>query len=99
MTMLKISLIVFAALFFAVGLFRVVEFKAAGVSERVRRVLIPLHVLGTLLLSAAMLVFATDEQQLQQELLMGLFFGGVGILFPLHIYLAIKRKLKINRNS
>jgi hypothetical protein len=97
--MLKIALIIFAVLFFIVGLFRVVEFKAAGVSERARRFLIPLHVLGTLLLSGAMLVFAMDERQLQQKILLWLFFGGVGILCPLHIYVAIKRKIKISRNS
>jgi hypothetical protein len=93
--MLTYVVIAFAAVFFVVGMFRIVEFKAAGVSIFQRRLLIPLHVVGTGLFSASMVLFAIDPLQQHKELLTWLFFSGILLLFPTHIYVGIKRNIRM----
>jgi hypothetical protein len=95
--LLSYGLLAFAAVFLAVGVARVVEFAAAGISLKQRRFLIPLHLIGCLLFSAAIVVFAIDPLQRHSILLATLFSAGGLILFPTHIYVALKRKIKLTK--
>jgi hypothetical protein len=93
--MLTYALIAFAAVFFVVGMFRTVEFKAAGVSPFQRKILIPLHVVGVGLFSASIVVLGVDPLQQHKQLLTWLFFSGIFLLFPAHIYVGLKRRIHI----
>jgi hypothetical protein len=95
--MLTYGLITFAAAFFVVGVYRIVEFKAAGVSDFQRRLLIPVHIVGCGLFSASMVLVAIDPLQQHKQLLTWLFFSGLFLLFPMHIYVGIKRMIRMNR--
>jgi hypothetical protein len=95
--MVTYALIAFAAAFFVVGVFRIVEFKAAGVSDFQRRLLIPVHIVGCGLFSASLVIFATDPLQQHKELLTWLFFSGLLLLFPMHIYVGIKRMIRMKQ--
>jgi hypothetical protein len=91
------AVLAFSILFLVVGVSRVVEFQGVDISDKQRRFLIPLHILGVLSFSAAMGLLAIDPAQVHRTLLAGLFFGGMLILFPMHIYVAIKRKIRVNK--
>jgi hypothetical protein len=95
--MITYALYVFAAVFFVVGLFRIVEFKAAGVSRFQQMILIPLHVLGCGLFSTAFILMANDPVQVHKKELSWLFFSGLFILCPMHIYVGIKRKIRFSQ--
>lgn len=95
--MLTYALIAFAAVFFVVGVYRIVEFKAAGVSDFQRRLLVPAHIIGCGLFSASLVLVAIDPLQKHKELLTWLFFSGLLLLFPMHIYVGIKRMIRIKR--
>lgn len=93
--MLTYAVLAFAAVFMVTGIFRVVEFKAAGVSRRQRFFLIPIHILGCVAFSSALALLVLDPAGHYKSLLTACFFTGVLILFPMHIYVNIKRKIKI----
>lgn len=95
--MLNYALMAFAVVFFVVGVLRVVEFKAAGISPLQRKILIPLHIVGSFNFSGAIVLLAIDPSQTHKTLMSVLFFSGVLILFPMHIYLAIKRKILLSK--
>jgi hypothetical protein len=77
--MLTYALIAFAAVFFVVGVYRVVEFKAANINDFQRRLLIPAHVVGCGLFSASIVLVAIDPLQQHKELLT-IFLGPVSSL-------------------
>lgn len=91
------SLLIFAfsAVFLVVGVLRVVEFMDVGLSRAARNILIVVHLIGCLLFSAAMAMFAIDARQEHKTLMYGFFMGGLLTLFPIHIYVALKRRRKI----
>lgn len=90
---LQIGLIAFAVAFVIVGFLRVVEFKAAGLGPKQRMLLIPVHVIGCIAFAGAMYLMATDAHNLHRELTARLFFGSVLVLFPIHIFVALKRRI------
>jgi hypothetical protein len=94
---IKYGTLAFAIVFMLTGIFRVVEFKAAGISSRTRKFLIPLHILGCIAFAGSLALLAIDSTQELKELTRACFFTGMLILFPLHIYVAIKRKIKIGK--
>jgi hypothetical protein len=91
---LTIALTGFAILFFGVGIFRVVEFNGVGLRKNVRGALIVLHLFGCLFFSAAMVVLGIDGDRRLNSLMTSLLVSGVLLLFPIHIFLALKRRLK-----
>jgi hypothetical protein len=95
--MLTYALIAFAAVCFVVGVYRVVEFKAANINDFQRRLLIPAHVVGCGLFSASIVLVAIDPLQQHKELLTWLFFSGLFLLFPMHIYVGIKRMIRMKQ--
>ena len=86
-------------LFFVVGIFRIVEFKAAGIDGLQRKILIPLHILGCAAFSATMVLLGTGMDQTHKTLMTSLFFSAVLILFPIQIYVGIKRKIRISHRT
>lgn len=97
--MLTYAVIAFAAVFMVTGICRVVEFKAAGLSSSQRRFLIPLHILGCVAFAAALILVAVDPLQHLRLLTTICFMVGLFVLFPLHIFVAIKRRIKISRQN
>jgi len=95
--MVTYFIIGFAVVFLISGLSRIVEFKAAGLTKNQCRVLIPFHILGSFSFAAALLLLAIDPNQLYKSLMTVCFFGGVLILFPIHIYVNIKRKMRLSK--
>lgn len=93
--MLTYAVLAFTAVFMVTGIFRVVEFKAAGVSPFARKFLIPLHIIGCIAFCTAMAMLVLDPTQQYKVWMTACFFTGVLILFPMHIYVAIKRKIKL----
>jgi hypothetical protein len=92
------GLLAFAVLFLIVGVVRIVEFKAAGISLFQRRFLIPLHIIGCLAFSGAIALLALEETGQEHKTLMAILFtSGMVILFPLHIYVALKRRIQISK--
>jgi hypothetical protein len=89
------GILAFAVIFPIVGAFRIVEFKSAGVSAKQQRFLIPIHIVGCLCFAAAMALMALDTSQQQKWLTQILFSIGVLTLFPIQIYVAIKRRLRL----
>src|ERR1700757_5266709 len=88
------ALLIFAVVFFVVGVLRIVEFKAAGISEGVRWILIPLHVLGCAAFSGSIALLALGMDQTHRTWMTGLFFSAVFLLFPIQIYVGIKRRIQ-----
>jgi hypothetical protein len=95
--MLMYAVWAFSIVFMLTAIFRVVEFKAVGLSLRARQYLIPLHIVGCLAFSASLVMLVTDVTQSYKPWTSAFFFTGVLILFPLHIYLAIKRKIQMTK--
>jgi len=91
------GLLAFAAVFIIVGVLRVVEISAAGLRPLWRRILIPLHVVGCLCFAGAIVLLAIDETGSARIWTSSLFYAGVMILFPLHIFLAIKRRIRMSK--
>lgn len=88
----SIFLLVFTAAFLIVGCLRVVEFKDVGLTPLVRGVLMAIHLVGCLFFAAALAIFAVDIAQTQKTIMYSIFASGVLTLFPVHIYLALKRR-------
>lgn len=95
--MMTYALVAFAAVFFVVGMFRVVEFKAAGLSDLQRMILIPFHVVGCACFSGAIVLLGTDPAQVHKSVTTVLFFAAIFLLFPVQIYLGIKRRIKSSK--
>lgn len=91
------AVLAFAAIFMVTGILRVVEFKAAGINSFQRKFLIPLHILGCIAFAASLALAVIDPEQHYKMWMTILFFTGVLILFPTHIYVAIKRKIKVTK--
>ena len=93
--MLTYVVLAFAAIFMVTGIFRVVEFKAAGISRKQRIFLIPIHIVGCIAFSLALALLVLDPTEIHKAGMTACFFTGILILFPMHIYVNIKRKIKI----
>lgn len=91
------GLVAFAAVFVVVGMFRIVEFKAAGLSVTQQRLLIPLHILGCFAFAGATYLLGIDPAGEYHRLMSWLFYGSVLTLFPIHIFVAIKRRIRLSK--
>jgi uncharacterized membrane protein len=97
--LLVFAVVAFAAVFLVVGIFRVVEFTDIGLKPATQYTLMAAHVVGCILFSMAL---ALTEWQIlpdQKKITSCLFFGGVLLLFPIHIYLGIKRKIRASSSN
>ncbi len=92
----NVGLLTFAIIFFIVGVTRVVEFKDLDFSSGPRRTLMAIHVGGTLCFSLALILLMADPALELSSVTQGLFLAAVFSLFPLHIYLAIRRKIRMD---
>jgi hypothetical protein len=92
---ITIAILVFSVIFLVVGLFRVVEFSGIGLGKNTRRVLIGLHVLGCFIFAAAMVFSALDFHGEYKTVKTAFFLGGIGLLFPIHIFLGLKRRIRL----
>jgi hypothetical protein len=90
----SIGLLVFAGVFMLLAIFRIVEFGDVGLSPVLKRVLIALHLIGSALFSCGMAQFALDPTQQRQGWVHALFGSGLLTLFPVHIYVALKRRIR-----
>lgn len=89
----NVGLLTFAIIFFIGGALRIVEFEGVGLSKSTKRILVTIHIFGLLCFSLALGLLATDIEQLYNEETRAFFIAGFFTLAPLHIYLAIKRKI------
>ncbi len=89
----SLVLLLFALIFLAVGILRVVEFQGLGFTRKRLRFLAIFHVLGCLLFSATIADLALDMYQLFPLIKGALFSASILILFPLHIYVALRRRI------
>lgn len=85
----------FALIFFIVGVMRLNEFSGIQLSKFQRSVFIPFHVLGCVMFSGAIGLVSIDINQMYKSQIAILFFGAIALLFPTHIYIAIKRRLRL----
>ena len=83
----------FTAIFLVVGIARVVEIHVFRFSKLKLYTFILLHVLGVLLFAAALGLMAIDTKNIYRTIMSFLFFSGVLILFPMHIYLGLLRRV------
>ena len=95
--MMMYAVLVFTIVFLIVGLLRYVEIGAADIFGTKKIVLIGLHFIGCFLFAGALALLAIDPDQKQIFWMRILFFGGMMILFPVHIYVGIKRKIKTSK--
>jgi len=93
---ISIAILGFAILFLIVGILRTVEFNDISLKKLQKTILIGLHILGCLLFSAALTVLAVDQEQYYNFYLRILLFSAILILFPIHIFVGIKRKILLN---
>lgn len=91
------GLIAFAVVFMLVGILRVVEIRASGISRKWQLILIPLHVIGCVFFAAAIVLVGLDTTGELKFLTSVCFFIGVAILFPMHIFLALKRRIRMSK--
>ncbi len=89
-----IAVVAFAIVFFGVGVARLVEFRDVGLSKFQRRTLMAFHLIGAALFSTAMALFGLDLTQQHKPVMYSIFASGVVILFPVHIYVAFRRRIK-----
>ena len=90
-----LAILVFAAVFFIVGVFRVVEFQGVGLGKITKPILIIFHLIGCALLTFALGLLDLDPYRIYRSAMTIIFFSAIGTLFPIHIYVAIKRRIRI----
>jgi hypothetical protein len=92
---LSILLLAMSAAFLVVGLSRIVEFEGLGLGKIVKPILIVTHIFGCFLFAAAMALFAIDVHKAHTQTIAWLLAPALIILLPVHIYLGLKRRIKI----
>ena len=89
----SIALLIFAVVFLVVGLYRNVEFKFSPLSHRVKLLCYVLYSIGVINFSFTILLLAADIHQTHQSEVLPFFLSSIIILFPLHIYLALAKRV------
>ena len=90
---------VFAVIFLIVGLTRVVEVAALQIGSKTRIALMAVHVVGCFLFALALVLLGVDEHGLYHTILIACFSAGLALLFPLHIYVGLKRRISQRRQQ
>jgi hypothetical protein len=93
-----LAVLIFSLVFFGVGITRVVEFKGIGLSSTKRSIFTIAHIIGCLLFSLALMLLAIDVTKLRLDI-MGVLVGvSLALLFPVHIYLGLLRRIHLRNN-
>lgn len=90
--MLAVSL-----MFLIVGCMRWVEFLDFGFSKTRRTILIIMHLVGCVVLAMAFSLEAMDIDKRFNNVGMGLLASALVLLFPIHIYLGLLRRLRLKK--
>ena len=88
----SILIFIFAAVFLVVGLFRIVEFSGIGLSVKQRKILIPLHCLGTLAFASALILAGTHPEDDFRILMFALFVGALILIAPGQFLIGMARR-------
>jgi uncharacterized membrane protein SirB2 len=89
---IEIAGVLFAIVFLVVGILRTVELSEVQMTRNQRRFAVLAHVLGTILFAAAIALVAIDTQQVEKSFTHAFFLFGLALLFPVHIFMALKRR-------
>jgi hypothetical protein len=95
---LTLALLAFAGIFLVVGFLRVVEIRVFHFSPWKERSLIAVHLLGVLFFSLALALLAANPQGAEREWMTRAFVSGFFLLFPLHIYLGLLRRVRTRQS-
>ncbi len=87
----------FAIVFLIVGIMRVVEFSGLNLSKFQKCIFIPAHIIGCFLFSSVAALITVDTHGIYRSLMNSFFAAGIVILFPIHIFIGIKRRIKIKQ--
>ena len=90
-----VAILVFALVFLVVGVSRISEFNGVGLGDTTRKIFIAAHILGCFLFSIALGLLGVDVARIHRTLMSVVFFSGVGLLFPIHIYVGLKRRIRL----
>jgi hypothetical protein len=85
-------------LFLIGGLWRTVEIREARLTDRQKKWFVQMHVIGTSLFAAVLASVGFELSVAQKWYLSGCFLAAAILLFPLHIYLALKRKIQLQKS-
>ena len=91
---LSIIGVLFALVFFVIGVTRVVEFRDLGFSKAKVWIFSALHLIGVTLFAASMMLFGADTGRSQMELNGWMLLPAIAILLPLHIYVNVIRRVR-----
>ncbi len=91
--MLEWGSLFFASIFLVVGCSRVVELDGLRLSFWLRNILKFIHLIGTVGFSFSIYLLGNDVEGKYKNHTMILFFITVFALFPLHIYIALRRRI------
>jgi len=89
----SIFLFIFAVVFLVVGLYRNVEIRESKIRPRLKLLFYFLHSIGVINLSFTILLLAIDIHRVYQDTILPFFMASVVLLFPLHIYLALTKRI------
>ena len=91
----QIGILVLAVVFLIGGISRIVEFSGIDLTKRQKAIFTSLHILGCVFFSVSMVIAALDTRQSYKTLMTALFFSALAIFFPVHIFVGLKRRIKI----
>jgi uncharacterized membrane protein SirB2 len=89
---IEVAGVLFAIVFLVVGILRTVELSEVEMTRNQRRFAVLAHVIGTILFAAAIALVAIDTHQVEKSFTHAFFLFGLALLFPVHIYLGLKRR-------
>lgn len=81
-----------AIVFLVGGIFRVVELNDVPMTRGQKRFASVAHVLGCILFSAALALLSVDIDHAEKKFTYGFFLFGLAFLFPVQIFLNLKRR-------
>ncbi len=89
------GLLIFSLAILSVGISRIVEFHGLGLSPLRIRILSVMHVFGCIALALGMALVGIDTDKLHLVGLSFLMGFALIILFPIHIYIGLLRRIKL----
>lgn len=96
---LPIVVIAFALVFLVVGFLRIVEFGGLGIGQRKRRILVFTHIVGCVMAALALILLGLDTTRSHMDILGPLLGVALLLLFPVHIYLGLLRRIHLRKLS